>query len=218
MQPSLDLAGNVAQVLRFRAEDHRYFVDPSGREIPGVTRALEESGLIDFSMVPRDVLRNAQERGTRVHTAIHYHEDGDLDPDSINEEDHGYFIAFLAFKNQMHFKPHLVEHFVHDLGFRWAGRVDAVGEIERKDGGFDLAVVDYKTGLVQPSHRIQVAAYASGLQDPRRYRRMTVDLKADGRFKVREYAQADYLADLNIFNAAAALWHWKNDNGMLVMA
>src|SRR5678815_2139742 len=86
MQPSLDLSGNVAQTVRFEESAHRYFVEPSGREIPGVTRALEEAGLIDFSMVPRDVLLKAQDRGTRVHQALHYLDDGELDQDTLDEE------------------------------------------------------------------------------------------------------------------------------------
>lgn len=211
-QEALPLAP-VVPTVRFEPEEHRYYLEPSGEEIPGVTRALEECGLTDFSMVPRDVLARAQERGTFVHNAIHWYEDGVLDDSSLDEETHGYLMAYLAFKNQMRFTPLMVEKFVHNLERRWAGRVDGVGLIERLDAGVDDTVVDYKSGLVLPAHRLQLAAYVSGLPDPRKYRRMTVGLQSDGRFKVHEYQQDTYLRDLNMFHSAVGVWHWKNEHG-----
>jgi hypothetical protein len=211
-QPSLAL-GAQKQTLRFDPVEHRYYLDPEGVEIPGVTRALEECGLTDFSMVPRHILEAAQQRGTDVHNALHYLDDGELDQNSLTEEMHGYVMAYLKFKNQMRFEPTLVEHFVHSLAFRWAGRLDRVGLIERKDGGHDRLVVDFKSGLVLPAHRIQLAAYVSGLPDPRAHRRMTLELDSDGTYKCHEYDSQSYGQDLNTFHAAVAVWHWKKQHG-----
>jgi hypothetical protein len=210
-QPSLEL-GAVKPTLRFVHETHQYFLDPAGDELPSVTRCLEDCGLIDFSMVPRDVLQVAQERGTRVHQALHYLDDGELDQDTLDEQLHGYVMAYLAFKNQCGFTPHLVEHRVHSMAHRWAGTLDRTGELARKDGGSDPCIVDFKTGMILPAHRIQLAAYQSGLPDSRKYRRITLALREDGTYRVHEYASADYGRDLNVFHAAVALWHWKHDN------
>jgi hypothetical protein len=211
-QPSLEL-GAVVPTLRFDPADHRYFLDPSGEEIPGVTRVLEVCGLVDFSMVPSDVLQAAQQRGTAVHQALHYLDDGELDQDTLDENLHGYVMAYLAFKNQCGFTPHLVEHRVHSLAHRWAGTLDRTGELLRKDGGADPCIVDFKSGLVLPAHRIQLAAYQSGLPDARKYRRITLALREDGTYRVHEYDGKDYGRDLNVFHAAVALWHWKHDHG-----
>jgi hypothetical protein len=212
-QPSLDL-GAAKPTLRFEAADHRYFLDPSGEEIPGVTRVLEDCGLVDWSMVPRDVLLIAQERGTAVHHALHYLDDGELDQDTLDEQLHGYVMAYLAFKNQCRFTPHLVEHRLVSLTHRFAGTLDRTGVLERKDGGFDPCIVDFKSGVVLPAHRIQLAAYQSALPDARQYRRITLALRADGTYRVHEYDGKDYGRDLNVFHAATALWHWKRDNGL----
>lgn len=209
-QPTLDL-GAAKPTLRFSPEEHRYFLDPSGVEIPGVTRVLEDCGLVDWSMVPRDVLLAAQDRGTRVHQALHYWDDGELDPESLDEEIHGYVMAYGAFKNQCGFTPHLVEHRMFSTSHRFAGTLDRTGELLRKDGGSDRAVVDFKSGMVLPAHRLQLAAYQSMLPDPRTYRRITLALRSDGSFRAHEYPDQDYSRDLNAFHAAVALWHWKHD-------
>lgn len=209
-QPTLAL-GAVKPTLRFEPIEHRYFLDPDGAELPSVTRVLEDCGLVDFSMVPRDVLLKAQDRGTRVHQALHYLDDGELDDSTLDEELHGYVMAYLAFKNQCGFTPHLVEHRVHSTAHRWAGTLDRTGELLRKDGKSDPCIVDFKSGMVLPAHRIQLAAYQSGLPDARKYRRITLELDSDGRYKVHEYSSQDYGRDLNVFHAAVALWHWKHD-------
>lgn len=211
-QSTLALGAQV-QTVRFEPIEHRYFLDPSDEEIPGVTRALEECGLTDFSMVPRHILEVAQQRGTDVHNALHYLDEGELDQESLTEELHGYVMAYLKFKNEMRFTPLLVEYFVHSLTHRWAGRLDRVGEIERKDGGTDLIVIDFKSGLVLPAHRIQLAAYNSALPEPRKYRRMTLELDSDGTYKCHEYAPETYGRDLNTFHSAVNVWHWKREHG-----
>lgn len=200
--------------FRFDSAAHRYFMEPSGEEIPGVTRALEESKLVDWSMVPPHILAQAQERGTRVHDALHFLDDGELDLASLERALAGYVEAYEKFKRDTRFTPTLVEKFVFSPLYRWAGRLDRVGYFENKHGGHDDAVVDFKSGLVVPAHRIQLVAYASGLPEPRKYRRMTLQLEREGRFRVHEYDQQSYGNDLNTFHAAVALWHWKKAYGI----
>lgn len=211
-QTGLELQAPAPE-LTFDEKEHRYHF--GGVEWPGVTRALEEARIIDFSMVPRHILLAAQERGTRVHNAIHYWLDGDLDPDSVDERDHGYLMGAIAFMNQYRVTPTRVERFIHSIAHRFAGRLDLEALLERSRPGHDLAVIDWKTGLYQPAHRIQLASYASGLQDPRAYRRITVELHKDGTFKPHEYPPETYLRDLNVFHGAVVGWHWKNDAGQL---
>jgi hypothetical protein len=211
-QDTLALGAAAPGALRFDDADHRYFIDEV--EWPGVTRALEDARLIDFSKVPRDVLERAKQRGTAVHSAVHYWLEGDLDEGSLTDETHGYLMAAGAFLNQMRVTPLRIERFIQAPAYRFCGRLDLEGLIERKDGKSDKLVVDWKSGLIQPAHRVQLAGYVSGLPDPRSYRRMTVELHADGSYKIFEYSPEDYLRDLNVLHAAVALWHWKRDQGL----
>ncbi len=199
--------------VRFDPEEHRYYLEPAGEELPGVTRALEECGLTDFSMVPRHILEAAQERGTQVHNALHYLDDGDLDRATLTDQMAGYVEAYERFKREMQFTPLLVEKFIHNLAYRFAGRLDRVGTIGTKHGGEDDLVVDFKSGLVLPAHRCQLAAYTSCLDEPRKYRRMTLELDSDGKYKCHEYEAQTYQRDLNAFHACVAVWHWKREFG-----
>lgn len=196
--------------FRFDPVEHRYYVEDV--EWPGVTRALEECKLVDFSMVPWAVLMAAQQRGTWVHDALHMLDDDELG--SVPDNLAGYIEAYKRFKVETRFTPTLVERFVCDATYRWAGRLDRVGFFENKHGGHDDAVVDFKSGLVLPAHRIQLVAYASGLPEPRKYRRVTLGLEADGSYRVHEYDPQSYGNDLNTFRAAVALWHWKKQHGV----
>jgi hypothetical protein len=76
--------------LRFDAEQHRYFLGirdldaqfqpvVGEMELPSVTTVLKETNMIDMRHIPQDVLDLAAARGTAVHAALHYLDEGDLD-------------------------------------------------------------------------------------------------------------------------------------------
>src|SRR3954464_13759709 len=119
-QPALGLAA-VPTVLRFEADTHQYFLDPEGVELPSVTHLLERAGFIDWSHVPYRVLESARRRGTAVHQALHYLDDGDLDENTLEPEIHPYVMAYLRFKRDAGFEPELVEFRAHSIAHRYAG-------------------------------------------------------------------------------------------------
>lgn len=198
----------VAPTIRFEAEPHKYYQEPSGEEIPGITGVLKDVGIIDFSMVRPDVLAAAAEFGTHVHHAVHYHEDGELDDQTLTEDVHGCLMGYLGFKNQCRFEVHAVETLVWSPTHRYATMIDLIGSLDGHP-----AVVNVKTGDRLAWHAVQLAAEVATLPDARKYRRIGLKLNRDGTYKVYEYPAHDYGRDLNVFHAAAALWHWKHDNG-----
>lgn len=200
----------LPETLRFDAEPHRYYLEPSGAELAGVTRSLEECKLIDWSRVPRDILDAAAWRGTRVHIACHYLDDGDLDMASI-EGIEGYLEAWERFKRDWGVELLLVEYMSFSAKWRYAGRMDRVITLPRKDGGRDRAVLDFKTGDWQDGYKYQMAAYNGVLPDPRSYRRIPLQLREDGQFRSHEVRcpPERYLADLNVFHSATTIWHAK---------
>lgn len=222
-QPTLGLPSPPPPRLNFRAEDHKYFVesgplgDPTIEELPSVTRCLEDAGIIDWSMVPPAVLERARDRGTAVHQALHYFDDGELDQDSLDPALHPYVMAYAQFKNQAQFEPLLVEHMVWSPVYRYAGRMDRVGIMGPALGSAKELppgdwLIDFKSGVVLPGHKIQLAAYAMLLPEPRKYRRAALQLKPDGSYKLYEYPQRDLQPDFQVFQSACALWHWKANN------
>jgi len=63
-QQTLPITATAAERPRFEffEELHEYRVD--GVLVPSVTQALKETGMIDYSMIPQDVLQSAAKRGT----------------------------------------------------------------------------------------------------------------------------------------------------------
>lgn len=63
--------------LTFDAGPHAYTLD--GQPVRSVTGLLRKVGLINFDGIPPTILEAARERGTKVHQAIHYYNEHDLD-------------------------------------------------------------------------------------------------------------------------------------------
>lgn len=212
-QPALDLKP-VETSLRFDPAEHKYFLDPEGLELPGVTDTLARAGFIDWSMVPPRVLEAARQRGTDVHAALHFLDDGELDEDTLDPAYHGYVMAYLRFKRDADFEPELVEHRAWSKAYRYAGTFDRTGTLPIKTGGRRKIVLDFKTGVVLPAHKLQLAAYAALLPDPRSYGRIALELHDDSNYKVHEYPVEEFQRDLSVFAGAVAGEWFKRAHGI----
>jgi hypothetical protein len=203
--------------LTFDAATHTYTLD--GVIVPSVTGILKASGLIDFSGIPEHVLEAARVRGTTVHQAIHYFNEGDLDVDQfrIDFPDYcGYLEGWFSFCAQRQFTPILNECRIASRRHQVAGTLDTLGELEG-----EAVLLDYATGNpADVSKDYQTAAYL-GLAlewsqdymdaDPRLtefflhhelVRRYAVALKKDGSFSLHPYSDpADFRKFLTLVEA-----------------
>jgi hypothetical protein len=201
--------------LTFDATIHRYTLD--GIVCPSVTGILQRSGLVDFSGLPAGVMDEARRRGTTVHQAIHFYNEGDLDyaQFQIDFPDYrGYLDGWLTFCAQRSYVSIVNECRVASRRHLVTGTLDTLGEL---DGG--AVLLDYATGNpADVSKDYQTAAYL-GLalewaeepdSDPRLapffaehelVRRYAVALKKDGGFSLHPYTDP---ADFRKFLALAA--------------
>jgi len=202
--------------LVFDAATHRYTLDDV--VVPSVTGILKASGLIDFSGIPESILEAARVRGTTVHQAIAYFNEGDLDLEQFQIDFPayvGYVEAWLSFVSQRNFLPVLNEHRVASRRHQIAGTFDTIGLL---DG--HCALVDYATGRPEDvSKDLQTAAYL-GLAlewaeepdaDPRLrqvlhqcpvIKRYAVALRKDGTFQFCPYTDpADFRKFLTLVEA-----------------
>lgn len=184
-------------VLTLEQPAHIYRVD--GREVPGVTTTLRNAGILDYSMIPQDVLERAGRRGSAVHQAMHFYAKGTLDTSSLTAEVAGYVAAGIRFHEESGLVPANAEKIVYNSQHDYAGMFDLDCVIQD-----ELWLIDYKTGLVLDGHRAQLAAYANCRPKPRRYRRATVKLSEDGTYRVHQYPRADFDRDLDLFLFALA--------------
>ena len=165
-------------MLTFDEATHTYCWD--GKRVPGVTTILQ--ALHNFDGVPAGLLAIAQERGTAVHLACEYLDQGMLDEDSIDPAIAGYVNAWRLFTAELTpIWSHIEARCFHKV-MRYAGTVDRVGIINGKE-----YVLDIKTSIA--SHAVwglQTAAYAHALEKERAFR-ATVQLRIDGTYRLIEW-------------------------------
>ena len=191
-------------------------------ELPHVTAILEATGLTDFSAVPDDVLELAQWRGSAVHRACQYLDEGTLDWGTVQPEHVGYVRAWESWKAAAGFIVDEIEIPVQSLTSGYVGTQDRIGHWARDtfhSGPIDL---DLKTGSIQPSAALQLAAYTMCHFQPFHRMRLAVRLLKDGDYRTRVYPVIEphhrhelghgLLKDFNTFEAALRLWKWKQEN------
>jgi len=204
--------------LTFDDATHTYTLD--GVVVPSVTGILRASGLIDFTGIPESILEAARVRGTTVHQAIAYFNDGDLDLELFEHDfpDYvGYLEGWLSFCRQRNFTPILNECRIASRRHQIARTIDCLGEL---DG--EAVLLDFATGdPANACKSFQTAGYA-GLAlewaqepdaDPRLtaffekhalVRRYAVRLTKTGGFTLERYSDpGDYRKFLTL---VAAQW------------
>jgi hypothetical protein len=128
--------------LTFDAASHVYTLD--GQVVPSVTGILKASGLIDFTGIPESILEAARVRGTTVHQAIAYFNDGDLDLDLFATDFPDYLPyvdAWVSFCQQRRFVAIVSECQIASRRYQVAGTLDCLGEL---DG--EPVLLDFATG------------------------------------------------------------------------
>lgn len=173
-----------------------------GRIVPSVTQALKAGGVIDYSMIPQDVLQRAAIRGTAVHRACELLDLDTLDESTIDAEIGAYLEGYKAFLRDTGFQPARIEQRVFHPQYIYAGTLDRTGTINGH-----LVVLDFKTGIMLDGHRAQLAAYTMALPMPRRYRRFGLQLTSEGSYRIHEFPIRDLALDFNVFLGALHLTH-----------
>lgn len=177
-------------------DQHRYWKDE--REYVAVTTALRVIQDHAFSS------EEAMYRGSVIHQATRFYDEGDLDESSVDPAVKSYLDAWISFRADTGFTPDLIECRVYDPLRGFAGTLDRA----MTDKAWRW-IVDIKSGVPADWHGPQLAAYLSLLSDPFTYRRMAVHLSDDGTYKVREYPQKEYVSDLNVFYSCLNIHNWK---------
>jgi hypothetical protein len=171
----------LAAQLKFDPVQHCYSVD--GVVVPSVTQVL--APLNDYRWVRPDILDAARHLGTAVHTACDLDDQGTLDERTVQPVLLGFVAAWRLFCAEHRAAWRAIEQCVYHPAMGYAGRLDRLGTVD----GIPT-VVDLKTSArLSPAVGPQLAAYAKALPDPTcRIRRLAVQLRPDGRYIQREYA------------------------------
>ncbi len=189
--------------LQFDPIDHRYTLN--GVHIPNVTSVLEDVGIVDFSMVPREIIEAAQARGTAVHHATHLYDLGTLNEDTLGEVVRPYLEGWKKFRAETGVMLLSREQMVFSQMYRFAGTLDAVAILFGKPG-----ILDIKTGA-NCGAAVQTAAYELAYNEPlkakdRTRARWTLQLKDTGEYSVIEHTSK---LDKSIFLSALSVYNYK---------
>ena len=170
---------------------------------------MQSAGIIDYGWLPPDDRERLMARGRAVHSATHFDDEGDLDETTLSMDVGGYLEGWRKFRRDAQFVPELIEYagYISKLGF--AGRLDRTGAIQGRGG----ILADIKTGESLWWVAVQLAAYASFFDHPGAFRRLSVELHADGTYRLQEFRCADYRRDMNIFTAALVVHGAKTQFG-----
>jgi hypothetical protein len=187
-------------------EHHVYKVSSIVR--PSVTQVLKDAGLIDTHWYTEE----ARLRGKAVHAACQFLDEDDLDWETVLPAYQGYVQGWAKFKRDSGFqigrdgegRP-LVEYRLYHPVFGYCGTLDRQGAI-----GSAEYLVDLKTGTPEEWHGYQLAGYSQCLPDALSRKRMTVHLKANGRYTTHEYGLDRFACDWQVFSASVVVWQAKN--------
>lgn len=144
--------------LAFDSASHVYTLN--GVTVPSVTGVLKASGYISLTGIPSSVLEHARDRGQRVHAALHYLFEDDLDLDTIDEEVAGYLASAQQYLNAYVQRVYRAEMRVWSHRHGYAGTLDILALHQNNR----LFVGDFKTGdPADVAADLQTSAYLGAL-------------------------------------------------------
>ena len=177
-----------------------------GAVVPNVTRVIGH--LTDYSHIPPDVLRRAQEEGKAVHKMVELDCLGILGV--VPEWMRPHLEAWRKFLTETGFEPLLSEHKAYHQALQYAGTLDLFGEFTKlKVKG--AALLDVKRSFLGgPTIGLQLSGYELMLRAdkaiPRVNFRAALRLCNDGKYAMKPYEDRD---DEAAFLACLQQYRWK---------
>lgn len=181
----------------YNDDQHVYTLD--GRPLPSSTGILKAQGFIDTTWYNED----ARLRGTYCHLACHLYDKGTLDYDALDDALKPYLDGYIRFIEETGFQVVESEVPRYHPQYLYAGTPDKTGAMNGAD-----ALVDLKTGVIQPWTALQLASYEMFFDGP--MKRFGVQLTDDGKYKMIPFTDRN---DRNIFLSALAIHNWKLNHG-----
>lgn len=164
-------------------------------------RRINQKDSIDIALSARkEILKQAGQRGTAVHSAIQQHLEGS-EVEQLDDEYSGYFTAFLTWLEKNKLTPIIQEKLVYDEEIGFAGRLDFYGELN----GVKV-LLDFKTSnFPSAKNGLQLAAYRHCLEK----QGYVVEKSYCLYIKPEGVSLVEYTEDIELFKTLKTIFHWK---------
>jgi hypothetical protein len=169
-------------------------------DLPHVTGILYQAGLVDT----RWFTDEARDRGSAVHLATQYLDEGDLHWPDLDPSVVSKVKRYQQFKDEVRPEILSIEEAVINEAYQYQGRLDRIVVIGGRKG-----VLDIKSLTKAPWQAIQVAMYAACFPGPS-LARWTLHL-SDERYQLIEHTNR---GDWRVAAAAITLAAWRESNGI----
>jgi hypothetical protein len=177
-------------------EDHIYRLD--GRKIDGLTSTIAEAGLI------RSADEWYMDRGTKIHLATQYHDEGTLDEDTVDPQIKGYLESWKRFRKDQDYTPVEIEYKIFNSELLVASTIDRIP-----------GPLDIKSGSPEPWHILQIAFQWSTVNISERRNPMDVYLDPDGGPpKVKLYKTSEMKEAFQAYSCFLYGIRWKRERGI----
>jgi hypothetical protein len=187
--------------LTFSEQGHSYSLN--GKRLISMTTLLKEFGLVDYSMINRDVLEAAANFGKVVHETCALYDMGELE--SCDPQVEPYLDGWKKFISELRPKFLAIEMPMASRIWGFAGTPDRVYKVSRP------GILDIKTGSPIPATDLQTAGYQILAEENLNVKigeRITIKLEA-GDYKLIQHKDKN---DLNTVKGMLALYRWKLEN------
>ncbi len=185
--------------LQFEPVSHAYTFN--GQRVPSVTTIIRS--LIDYSLVPPDMLDHKRDIGTAAHLATELWDLGDLNEEALDPQVAPYLEAWQRFRAESGFAVVEMEQRIYHPTYHYAGTLDRVGKMGSGPLSH-LAIFEIKTTAQIHDAYVgaQTAAYFRAYNHGRpraecARKRYAVHLKRDGTYALHDYP--DHSADFAVF-------------------
>jgi hypothetical protein len=194
--------------LQFDEAAHTYTL--GGRVIPSVTQVLKQ--VVDFSMVPPDILERKCAIGSALHMAIALDHADDLDYDSLDASVLPYFEAWRKFVADMGrgLVVHAAEMPIASATYQYGVTPDIWGSVNGR-----RAVIELKsTAAIHPSVGLQTAAQEMAITEcdawpggtGQAVDRYALQLQPSGQYRIHHFKNR---GDFAVFIALRSVYGWR---------
>lgn len=194
--------------VQLNEEAHEYS-DELGRRVDGVTETLHIGGVCDEITWSE----HSRWRGSAVHKATLYHDEGDLRESSLSDEIRAFVDQWKRARAAHPFEILSMETVVYHKRFGYAGRYDRLVRMLSGPWKGKRAIWDIKssiTGYVAPCAAIQTAGYGNAVPHANDYLwpRFACALTPD-KHDLKIYPPELYMDDLDTFYATLKIARWR---------